>query len=87
MFLPVVAPDLVCLSWLGMALFHLEFTDPLRRHWFLIFYSTHEPSVTVLNFIFSFKMSCYPCGGGKKGTGSGNDSGLRGLLQVPSGVM
>lgn len=59
-------PDLVCLLCLCLALFDLEFADSLRKHWVLIFPAWDELSVIVLNFIFSFKMSCYCCGGEKK---------------------
>lgn len=37
MFLLLVAPDLVYLLWLCRALFDLEFDDPLRKYWVLIF--------------------------------------------------
>lgn len=65
MFLFWVAPNLVYLLWLCMALFDLEFADPLRKHW-VIFPARDELSVIVLNFIFSFKMISYCCGVGKK---------------------
>lgn len=77
MFLLLVAPDLVYHLWLCMALFDLKLTDPLRKHWVLIFPARDELSVIVLNFLFSFKMRCCCCGVGKEGAGSGNDSGLR----------
>lgn len=77
MFLLLVAPDLVYHLWLCMALFALKLTDPLRKHWVLIFPARDELSVIVLNFLFSFQMRCYCCGVGKEGAGSGNDSGLR----------
>lgn len=44
MFLLLVAPDLVHLLWLCMALFDLKFTDPLRKHWVLIFPTWDELS-------------------------------------------
>lgn len=71
MFLLLVALDLVYLLWLCMALFDLW------ENWVLIFPALDELSVIVLNFIFSFKMSCYGCVEGKKAAGSGNYSGLR----------